>query len=104
MMLTERHSLLQVSLQNLDREVASNEWLNGWKRRLIDVSGYGRLQQYSNYGHGTNINDPVEAMYGYDEWRLNKLRALKKQYDPENWFRWYQPFWPDEAESKTSRL
>ncbi|KAL1636979.1 hypothetical protein SLS58_009505 [Diplodia intermedia] len=96
--------LLQVSLKNLDREAASNEWLNRWKKKLIDVSGYGRLQQYSNYGHGTNINDPIEAMYGYDEWRLRKLRGLKRQYDPDNWFRWYQPFWPDEGAVKDSRL
>ncbi|KAG4431573.1 FAD-linked oxidoreductase alt4 [Cadophora sp. M221] len=66
--------------------------LDRWKKEFIAVSGYGRLQQYVNYGNTTStMKDPAEALYGYESWRLEKLRSLKGKYDPENVFRWYQP-------------
>jgi hypothetical protein len=68
------------------------EFLEKWKANFIQVSGYGRLHQYVNYGNTTSKSDPVEALYGYEPWRLQKLRALKKKYDPDNFFSWYQPF------------
>jgi hypothetical protein len=83
--------MLQTCTKNLEKETICVEWLNKWKKRLIATSGYPRLQQYANYGHGTDMKDPVGALHGYDQWRLQKLRRLKDQYDPNNWFRWYQP-------------
>lgn len=66
--------------------------LDKWKKEFIRVSGYGRLQQYVNYGNTTStMPDPPEALYGYEPWRLEKLRHLKRLYDPDNVFRWYQP-------------
>jgi hypothetical protein len=66
--------------------------LDYWKQRFIETSGYGRLQQYVNYGNTTSSSeDPLEALYGYEPWRLEKLRRLKQIYDPDNIFRWYQP-------------
>jgi len=74
-----------------DRKVFEDH-LDYWKQRFIETSGYGRLQQYVSYGNGTStMKDPVEALYGYEPWRLEKLRGLKQQYDPDNVFRWYQP-------------
>ncbi|KAK8051554.1 fad fmn-dependent oxygenase oxidase [Apiospora rasikravindrae] len=65
--------------------------LNGWKSRFIETSGYGELHQYVNYGNTTStMKDPPEALYG-EPWRLEKLRGLKRRYDPNNVFRWYQP-------------
>lgn len=68
--------------------------LEKWKATFLKVSGYDRLQQYVNYGSTTSRHDPVEALYGYEPWRLEKLRKLKKQYDPDNLFSWYQPLEP----------
>lgn len=66
--------------------------LDEWKKAFVEVSGYGRLQQYVNYGNTTSTTrDQPEALYGYEPWRLERLRKLKKQYDPDNVFRWYQP-------------
>lgn len=77
---------------NIEDRDAFEGHLDKWKRQFIDVSGYGRLQQYVNYGNTTStMQDPPEALYGYEPWRLQKLRALKHKYDPENVFRWYQP-------------
>ncbi|GME25721.1 FAD linked oxidase [Neofusicoccum parvum] len=67
--------------------------LDKWKKAFTEVSGYGQLQQYVNYGNTTaTVRDPVEALYGYEPWRLEKLRALKMKYDPDGMFSWYQPF------------
>ncbi|KAK8257159.1 FAD binding domain-containing protein [Phyllosticta capitalensis] len=74
-----------------DRE-AFETHLDKWKKTFIEVSGYGRLQQYVNYGNTTStMRDPPEALYGYEPWRLEKLQALKRLYDPDNVFCWYQP-------------
>lgn len=74
-----------------DRE-AFETHLDKWKKTFIEVSGYGRLQQYVNYGNTTStMRDPPEALYGYEPWRLEKLQALKRLYDPGNVFCWYQP-------------
>lgn len=66
--------------------------LDEWKDKFIAVSGFERLHQYVNYGNTTTTRqDPSEALYGYEPWRLAKLRSLKDQYDPQNAFRFYQP-------------
>lgn len=41
---------------------------------------------YVNYAAG---DESLEAKYGYESWRLDRLRALKKTYDPEHKFRFY---------------
>jgi hypothetical protein len=46
------------------------------------------LRAYVNYAHG---DESLEEMYGLEDWRLEKLRALKKKWDPENRMRWYNP-------------
>ena len=43
---------------------------------------------YVNYAFG---DEPIESMYGYEPWRLQRLIALKKKYDPKNAFRYYNP-------------
>jgi hypothetical protein len=32
--------------------------------------------------------------YRYEPWRLEKLRGLKRKYDPENRFRFFAPLEP----------
>ena len=46
------------------------------------------LSAYINYAHG---DEPLEAIYGYEPWRLERLRSLKKQYDPDFRFKFYNP-------------
>lgn len=77
---------------DLAHESAASSWLDHWSRRLISISGYERLHQYVNYGSVFDKeNNTHEAFYGYEDWRLEKLKKLKLQYDPENYWRWYQP-------------
>ena len=46
------------------------------------------LRAYVNYAHG---DESLEEVYGWDEWRLKKLRELKALWDPENRMRFYVP-------------
>lgn len=85
---------MQVMVFKPEQEEAACEWLDHWTSKMIEVSGYGRLHQYVNYGRSAKLKvtaSPTEALYGYDDWRLEKLRRLKHEYDPQNWWRWYQP-------------
>lgn len=43
---------------------------------------------YVNYAFG---DEPLEQVYGYEPWRLDRLRATKARYDPNNIFRYYNP-------------
>ncbi|KAL8768213.1 MAG: hypothetical protein Q9209_005522 [Squamulea sp. 1 TL-2023] len=45
----------------------------------------GPLNTYVNYAYG---DETLEQMYGYEEWRIQKLRALKKKWDPYGRFNW----------------
>lgn len=47
-----------------------------------------KLQAYVNYARG---DESVEEIYGYEVWRLEKLRRLKKEYDPHGRFNFYAP-------------
>lgn len=84
--------MISATPRSLDNMAPFEEFLNRWKETFIEISGYGRLHQYVNYGNTTSKSDPVEALYGYEPWRLQKLRDLKAQYDPDDFFSWYQPF------------
>ncbi|KAL9619036.1 MAG: hypothetical protein Q9160_006291 [Pyrenula sp. 1 TL-2023] len=70
--------------ETMDREV------EGFGRRIREAmqNGVGDLVSYVNYAHGDEGN---EAVYGYERWRMERLRGLKKRYDPEMRFRFFEP-------------
>ncbi|KAI1393510.1 uncharacterized protein F4822DRAFT_423980 [Hypoxylon trugodes] len=47
--------------------------------------------QPSNYVNYATGLESLPSIYGYEEWRLQKLLDLKKNYDPQNRFRYYNP-------------
>ena len=61
----------------------------GSNLRAALLNGTGkRMIAYVNYAHG---DESLESIYGYDSWRLDRLRRLKKEYDPEGRFNFYSP-------------
>lgn len=53
------------------------------------LSGTGKkLVAYVNYVRG---DESLEAIYGYEPWRLERLRKLKAEYDPSGRFNYYAP-------------
>jgi FAD/FMN-containing dehydrogenase len=69
----------------LDREAEA--WGDKIRRALVNASGKP-LHAYVNYAYG---DEGAEALYGYEPWRLERLRALKAQYDPHGKFDYYNP-------------
>jgi Berberine and berberine like len=62
----------------------------GRHARSLLKAGSGSPEQHSyvNYAHG---DESLEEVYGYKPWRLQKLRWLKKKYDPKNKFGFFEP-------------
>ncbi|KAL8688133.1 MAG: hypothetical protein Q9218_005877 [Villophora microphyllina] len=66
----------------------------GQRFRAIALAGDGpgrQLNAYVNYAYG---DETVEQIYGYDQAKLQKLRALKQQYDPLGKFNFFHPIIP----------
>jgi hypothetical protein len=64
------------------------------RQMLADGSAEQNLSTYVNYAYG---DESLEELYGFDAWRLEKLRKLKGLYDPENRFRFYAPIPPEKS-------
>ncbi|KAJ5609930.1 FAD-binding domain-containing protein [Penicillium herquei] len=66
-----------------------------WARQTRDIWNAGqpsrRPTTYVNYAFG---DESTESMYGYEPWRMQRLRDLKARYDPENRFAYYNPIIP----------
>ncbi|KAH7383961.1 hypothetical protein BKA66DRAFT_89405 [Pyrenochaeta sp. MPI-SDFR-AT-0127] len=62
-----------------------DEWTAGQPTR--------KLATYINYSVGAEY-ESLQSVYGYEPWRLERLRKLKAKYDPKNRFRYYVPIIP----------
>ena len=61
-----------------------------WANSIRDLWNQGRRPaHYINYSNG---DESLESIYGYEPWRLQRLRGLKSKYDPTNRFRYHVPF------------
>lgn len=69
-----------------------------WRQETVNLWNAGQPRRkptaYVNYAAGY---EGLEAMYGYEPWRLNRLRDLKKKYDPQNHFAYYNPIIPPKS-------
>jgi hypothetical protein len=54
---------------------------------LLEGTGK-KLEAYVNYARG---DESVAEVYGYEPWRLEKLRRLKREYDPYGRFNFFAP-------------
>lgn len=54
---------------------------------LVQASGE-KLRAYVNYARG---DESMKDIYGHEPWRLEKLRRLKKEFDPHGRFNFYAP-------------
>ncbi|KAI0401066.1 FAD-binding domain-containing protein [Xylaria palmicola] len=59
------------------------------RQYLLDGSDVpAHLRAYVNYADG---DEPLPAVYGWDDGRLEKLKKLKAKWDPKNTMRYYVP-------------
>lgn len=63
-----------------------NELARTARSRFNATSGFSDLQVYTSYGHG---DESVEVLYGAR--KLPRLVGLKKQWDPNQLFRFNNP-------------
>lgn len=63
-----------------------------WARQIRDLMQSGQpgrqLNAYVNYAFG---DETQQEVYGYEPWRLQRLRGLKSKYDPQQRFSYYEP-------------
>ena len=66
-----------------------------WRDEVVKLWNDGQPDRlptaYVNYAAGY---ESLEMRYGSEPWRLERLRTLKGQYDPNNVFAWYNPVIP----------
>jgi FAD/FMN-containing dehydrogenase len=62
--------------------------INGRIRDVLVEGTEKKQEAYVNYARG---DESLEELYGYEPWRLEKLRRLKKEYDPYERFNFYAP-------------
>jgi Berberine and berberine like len=65
---------------------AADIWAQTQRDELEEVSDYDKLYVYQNYVRG---DEPLEAIYGCEVWRLEKLETIKRAYDPRDVFNGY---------------
>ncbi|KAH8645772.1 putative FAD-dependent oxygenase [Xylariales sp. PMI_506] len=68
-----------------DHAIAFGE---GIRQVLHKGNGGSELHAYVNYAHG---DETLQEMYGYEPWRIARLKSLKHKYDPGNRFRFFGP-------------
>ena len=74
---------------NPDLDEMASEW--SLQARNLAQAGQApgsTLDVYVNYAFG---DETLESLYGYEPWRVEKLRRLKREWDPNNKFGWYMP-------------
>lgn len=72
-----------------DAEDASVTQLGQQLRDILhEGTQQSELHTYVNYAYGT---ETTQEWYGYDSWRQEELKTLKKKYDPKGKFSFYAP-------------
>ncbi|KAJ5629512.1 hypothetical protein N7528_003169 [Penicillium herquei] len=72
-----------------ERDAQGMEFGENLRQIVFQGSGQDEMFSYVNYAFG---NEGPEAWYGYEPWRLERLRSLKAKYDPNGRFNFYAPF------------
>lgn len=58
------------------------------RNAIHEGTGREGIHAYVNYAFGTETK---QMMYGFEQWRQDKLLALKNKYDPHQRFNFYAP-------------
>ncbi|KAJ5892521.1 hypothetical protein N7504_009212 [Penicillium tannophilum] len=70
------------------RDLQGSRFGEHLRQILYHGSEQDEMHSYVNYAFGS---EGPEAWYGYEPWRLERLRSLKDKYDPEGRFNFYAP-------------
>jgi hypothetical protein len=70
------------------RDTAVETLGNSLREIIREGTGSKEIHAYVNYSYGT---EGPKSWYGYDASRQDRLKALKKKYDPQGRFSFYAP-------------
>ncbi|KAI0139092.1 FAD binding domain protein [Hypoxylon sp. NC0597] len=73
---------------DLDLDKAAVKLGHDLRQILYEGTGRDELHTYVNYAFG---DETTENWYGYEQWRQERLLALKNKYDPSRKFSFYGP-------------
>lgn len=71
-----------------ERDNDAKQLGNQLRQILFQASGLNEIGAYVNYAYG---DETPRQWYGSEQWRQDRLRALKKKYDPAGKFSFYGP-------------
>ncbi|KAF3355350.1 hypothetical protein VdG1_04183 [Verticillium dahliae VDG1] len=75
-----------------DHDSALEERARVWAAEVSDQWNAGQPGRTGNvYLNYATSFETLEERYGHESWRIERLRGLKAQYDPNNRFRFYNP-------------
>ncbi|RKU48568.1 hypothetical protein DL546_008130 [Coniochaeta pulveracea] len=80
--------LLQYQPNGPDLDNLAAKYGNQIRTLLYQGSKREELHTYVNYAYG---DESPKSWYGYEQWRQDKLKALKSKYDPNGRFSFYAP-------------
>lgn len=63
----------------------------GHQARMLFHAGDAPGRPLNTYANYASSDETPEMLYGYEPWRLDKLRRLKSEYDPMGRFDFYNP-------------
>jgi hypothetical protein len=90
--LVDQLTIYSVISINYVPDPSLDQFAQDWADQTRDIWNQGqpnlRPTAYVNYAFGDEGN---EQWYGYEPWRLEKLRSLKALYDPNGAFNYYNP-------------
>ncbi|KAF5857331.1 hypothetical protein ETB97_005946 [Aspergillus alliaceus] len=78
------HLLFNYAWKDPANQQVVDQFGKQWRAAFQNTSGFNPPQLYVNYGHGDESNEML-----YSHRKLPRLQALKKQWDPENVFRFH---------------
>ncbi|KAJ4363215.1 hypothetical protein N0V83_010335 [Neocucurbitaria cava] len=70
------------------RDTAVGQLGNKLREIIREGTGSTEVHSYVNYAYG---NEGPKGWYGYETWRQDRLKALKKKYDAKGKFSFYGP-------------
>ncbi|RYP37486.1 hypothetical protein DL768_010866 [Monosporascus sp. mg162] len=80
--------LIQYTPAGPERDQQAAQLGNQLRRILHWGSGRSQMHTYVNYAYG---NESPQEWYGHEQWRQDRLKALKRKYDPRGRFSFYAP-------------
>ncbi|KAG8530172.1 uncharacterized protein KY384_005655 [Bacidia gigantensis] len=71
-----------------DNDAAAIKYAKQARQYWIEGENGRQFSAYTNYAYG---DESLQSVYGYEPWRLQRLRELKKKWDPKGRFNFYNP-------------